>query len=1253
MQPPPPQTGERRLAPSPKSLSGGPSDQQPYRGDGFDFRDNSAGEDYQESRFGPTTTAENRRAHEFDGFGSKGGDGDSSEDDDDNNNSDFGCSEPFQGTGSGGDSAGDDHNSAFGGSVQFQHTDSGDYGYVSQTEDEYGDTNKPNKSRESSGGGNNNNKEPPRLANTKKSAVARPKKTAASESTQAAKTDGIPSVESSLHLRPESMTKGGGLRAAVTKSGTKTGEPPVAASRRNPARPSTKATSKKGESSPHRPTATQAASSAWKPKGGSKVMIVKPGHKQHGTVGTVVLQEPPSWKFRVDYTMPDGTAASSSFQSIQHLAPVPDTSAKSVKLDEAASFDAESSDVESVDAPSHGSSSFETDAVAEEETDRAPVPSRGPKSRGLPSVETDSVAEEATVAVAEKETDSVAFAVAAEETVAVEEEESEASFDEGKSDEDELDEDADAPTLVEESERSLDIDDAFDALALAANAVELEFNRFQSNGDIVMTNLETAQGADTYNGCAMISVYTVHHLLHTSGAISNSDMTTCMEKAGRTLQKIRDELARRRGEDDFRRPEEDLMTIDDASDLFNNYERPKKLANVVVVGGNIFWGEHLNNLVTTLLEIGKEAAAAVFIKGHFVTLSKFRTDSDTFAYDLLEPLPSHGSEVGTRIRCYSLDALKVAMMQYAQWRLTDDEYQKARTTKWEDEFLYEEKNSAADKRIFQAHMWVSENANNNSPVDAQRTRHLSHQAHRPHSPPESSGRHHKLSVNSAGFSPDENSPPRSSVVQRPSPSRDWIAGPKMHRCRESRDSTLSSEDHREPVAKEKNENDDWDEEVAHAGSGLKAAAKHSSVDPSTLEDETSDCHRRKNNEDIDSAVLSKQQNTSQQNQPTVTRRSANRSGNRSTTRAPASQLRARDLAQTNLSRSLEAYLEAHMPNNNLVVREVARKEKTFERHSLLCDDDAEEGSEEGHYVERTILVFDELDDADLIKFGLCFQEHGSESLEENQGTVYIDCIDSVKLRAKGVTLANHSHTFRELLLGYLAYTKDRGLKEYHLWACPPAPRPEDGTEEQSGTPDFLFCKKPPEQQQQTPDEQRLVGHYWTISREAYHRGILLADYGEPETYADQYFDNGELLDKIPVFPGGIVESMLNVCHNNDVDKQMVQQSLGTYLEHGVTEFDEESGCALRKSLIVGTLNADDPDQDAIRADLDLEEPAPLFSDLFDDWGHFRLNEYSANPDWGFSDYDKVKRTSQGIIAKLHRDVEKMEKKKRRRAAKCA
>ena len=87
---------------------------------------------------------------------------------------------------------------------------------------------------------------------------------------------------------------------------------------------------------------------------------------------------------------------------------------------------------------------------------------------------------------------------------------------------------------------------------------------------------------------------------------------------------------------------------------------------------------------------------------------------------------------------------------------------------------------------------------------------------------------------------------------------------------------------------------------------------------------------------------------------------------------------------------------------------------------------------------------------------------------------------------------------------------------------------EDGIEEQSA-PDYLFHPKPPEQQQQTPDEDRLVGYYWSISREAHDRGILL-DGGTD--LCPPIFRKGKLLGKIPVYHGSMVESILNVCKKN-------------------------------------------------------------------------------------------------------------------------
>jgi hypothetical protein len=219
-----------------------------------------------------------------------------------------------------------------------------------------------------------------------------------------------------------------------------------------------------------------------------------------------------------------------------------------------------------------------------------------------------------------------------------------------------------------------------------------------------------------------------------------------------------------------------------------------------------------------------------------------------------------------------------------------------------------------------------------------------------------------------------------------------------------------------------------------------------------------------------------------------------------------------------------------------------------------------------------------LDDGDLIKFALCFQEHGEDSLKENRLSVYIDCINSVKLQGpglpSGVTLAAHSPTFRELLSGYLDFTRRCGFKEFHLWACPPQDK------------DFLFCHKPPEQRIPTVD--MLVGYYWDINHEARARGILLE---EPETYAGQYFKKGKLVTKIPVYPGSMVDSILMACEELGMDKG-VTEDLGKFLENRV---GEHGGCKLA-SLMVRLLNVPGADSDQESMEL-LEEPdsEPLFS----------------------------------------------------------
>lgn len=103
----------------------------------------------------------------------------------------------------------------------------------------------------------------------------------------------------------------------------------------------------------------------------------------------------------------------------------------------------------------------------------------------------------------------------------------------------------------------------------------------------------------------------------------------------------------------------------------------------------------------------------LFFKAHPHSIPKFCTNATAFGYDLLETLPKcDGSEVGTRIRCQSLNALKVALLQHAFGRMTDKDYSSIQDTTWDDKLSSVPANNGADLPIFQASFWVWENKNN-------------------------------------------------------------------------------------------------------------------------------------------------------------------------------------------------------------------------------------------------------------------------------------------------------------------------------------------------------------------------------------------------------------------------------------------------------------------------------------------------------------------------------------------------------------
>lgn len=125
------------------------------------------------------------------------------------------------------------------------------------------------------------------------------------------------------------------------------------------------------------------------------------------------------------------------------------------------------------------------------------------------------------------------------------------------------------------------------------------------------------------------------------------------------------------------------------------------------------------------------------------------------------------------------------------------------------------------------------------------------------------------------------------------------------------------------------------------------------------------------------------------------------------------------------------------------------------------------------------VTLDVLDTGECIfKFALFIQMHGDDSLPQNKDTIYIDCIDSIKIQDLPCNVSPHTETFHELILAMLEYARRCGFLEFHLWARPPIAGP------------FLFKNKPklPEGKF-APDEFMLSTYYWKICSVAQERGI--------------------------------------------------------------------------------------------------------------------------------------------------------------------
>lgn len=144
--------------------------------------------------------------------------------------------------------------------------------------------------------------------------------------------------------------------------------------------------------------------------------------------------------------------------------------------------------------------------------------------------------------------------------------------------------------------------------------------------------------------------------------------------------------------------------------------------------------------------------------------------------------------------------------------------------------------------------------------------------------------------------------------------------------------------------------------------------------------------------------------------------------------------------------------------------------------------------EEFPYRCKCLLVFQNIDGADVLLFALYVYEHGEDNPIPNQRTIYISYLDSVHyMRPRKL----RTFIYHEILISYLEYARRKGFAKAHIWACPPL----------KGD-DYIFYAKP--EDQKTPKDKMLTKWYIDMLEECQKRDIV----GRVTNMYDLYFANG-------------------------------------------------------------------------------------------------------------------------------------------------
>jgi E1A/CREB-binding protein len=215
----------------------------------------------------------------------------------------------------------------------------------------------------------------------------------------------------------------------------------------------------------------------------------------------------------------------------------------------------------------------------------------------------------------------------------------------------------------------------------------------------------------------------------------------------------------------------------------------------------------------------------------------------------------------------------------------------------------------------------------------------------------------------------------------------------------------------------------------------------------------------------------------------------------------------------------------------VIVRVLSDFDVTFETNPCVtamapCTTYAEKYT----YRSRAIFLFQRVSGVDVLLFVMYVHEHGPDAPAPNKNTVYIAYLDSVHFFRP---CEFRSIVYRELLVGYLEFSRQNGAIACYIWSCPPS-HPKD---------DYILHCHP--QDQRVPTPPMLRGWYHGLAKSAIDQGVVTSCC----TLSEEHFENQ---DKVSWLGLGLRQS----------DLQALDPSMRTSRKQAVPLYSNDFYCEM-------------------------------------------------------------------------------------------